>query len=77
MKQIENKDIESARRRFIISIILLILAVIYTISPIDVIPDIIPITGLLDDIPLLLTTAANAGYSYRKLKKEQKQNEAK
>ncbi len=72
MEQIENKDIESARKRFIISVILLILAVLYSISPIDIIPDIIPIAGFLDDIPLLLSTAANAGYSYHKLKKEEK-----
>lgn len=71
MQKIEDKDLESARKRFIISVILLGLAIIYSISPIDIIPDIIPVVGFLDDIPLLLTTAANAGYSYRKMKKEQ------
>lgn len=71
MQQIKDKDLESARKRFFISVILLGLAIIYSISPIDIIPDIIPVVGFLDDIPLLLTTAANAGYSYRKMKKEQ------
>jgi uncharacterized membrane protein YkvA (DUF1232 family) len=39
----------------IIGIIALIIAVIYLISPIDLIPDIIPIVGWIDDVIMLLT----------------------
>jgi uncharacterized membrane protein YkvA (DUF1232 family) len=76
MKQIEDKSLESARKRFIISLVLLGLALIYLISPIDIIPDVIFPVGYLDDIPLLLSTALYAGYAYRKLKKEQKEENA-
>ena len=47
------------------------LAIVYLIWPLDIIPDILGPVGYLDDIPLLITTALYAGYSYRKLKKEQ------
>jgi uncharacterized membrane protein YkvA (DUF1232 family) len=76
MKQIEDTSLESARKRFIGALVMLGLATIYTISPVDLIPDIIPIAGLLDDIPLLISTAAYAGYSYRKMKKERERNNA-
>jgi uncharacterized membrane protein YkvA (DUF1232 family) len=76
MKQIEDKSLESARKRFIISLILLGVAIIYLISPIDIIPDLLFPAGYLDDIPLLLSTALYAGYAYRKLKKEQKEDNA-
>ncbi len=71
MKQIEDKTLEGARKKFIFSLVLLGLAVVYLISPIDIIPDVIFPAGYLEDIPLLLATAVYAGYSYRKMKKEQ------
>lgn len=37
-----------------IGIIALIIAFIYLISPIDIIPDIIPVIGFIDDIVVLL-----------------------
>ncbi len=70
IKQLEDKSLDTARKRFIFSIVILILAVIYLISPIDIIPDALVPIGYLEDIPLLITTAIYAGYSYRKLKKE-------
>ena len=73
MKRIEDSGIESARKRFI-GAVLVVLAIIYTLSPVDLIPDIIPVAGLLEDIPLLISTAVFAGYSYRKMKKERQQN---
>jgi uncharacterized membrane protein YkvA (DUF1232 family) len=69
-RQLEDKSIDTARKRFIFSIVLLVLAVIYLISPIDIKPDALVPIGYLEDIPLLITTAIYAGYSYRKLKKE-------
>ncbi len=74
MKRIEDSGIESARKRFIGAVVMVVLAIIYTLSPVDLIPDIIPVAGLLDDIPLLISTAVFAGYSYRKMKKERQQN---
>ena len=71
MKQLEDKRLVSARRRFLFSLVMLGLAIVYLIWPIDIIPDVIVPVGYLDDIPLLITTALYAGYSYRKLKKEQ------
>jgi uncharacterized membrane protein YkvA (DUF1232 family) len=76
MKQIEDKSINSARKRFIFSLVMLGLAVVYLISPIDIIPDVLLPAGLLDDIPLLLSTAVYAGYSYRKMKKEREREHA-
>ena len=76
MKHIEDTSLESARKHFIGAVVMVVLAVIYTISPVDLIPDIIPVAGLLDDIPLLLSTALYAGYSYRKMKKERERNQA-
>lgn len=76
MKQIEDKSLDSARRRFIFSLVMVGLALVYLISPIDIIPDIIFPAGYLDDIPLLLSTALYAGYSYRKMKKEREREHA-
>ena len=36
------------------SILLIIAAIIYFISPIDLLPDLLPITGLTDDLGVLL-----------------------
>ena len=73
MKQIKDNSIDSARKQFIFSLVILGLAVIYLISPIDIIPDLIFPAGYLDDIPLLIATAIYAGYSYRKMKKGREQ----
>lgn len=70
MNQSKDTGLESARKRFIVALVMLGLAVIYTIWPLDLIPDILVPAGYLDDIPLLISTAAFAGYSYRKIKKE-------
>lgn len=74
MKKIEDTDIKSARKRFIIAMIMLAFAIIYLVSPIDFIPDVLFPAGYLDDIPLLITTAAYAGFAYWKLKKKELQS---
>jgi uncharacterized membrane protein YkvA (DUF1232 family) len=76
MKQIEDKSLEGLRKKFIFSLVLLGLAVAYLIFPFDFIPDVIPVAGYLDDIPLLIATAVYAGYSYRRMKKEQERTKA-
>jgi uncharacterized membrane protein YkvA (DUF1232 family) len=76
MKQIEDKSMASARRRFIFSLVLLGLALIYLISPVDLIPDVIFPAGYLDDIPLLIAAAVYAGFSYYKMKKERERENA-
>ena len=74
MKNSEEKNVKEARKKFIMSLVILGLAVVYLISPVDLIPDAIFPAGYLDDLPLLFVTAIYAGYSYLKLKKEQKLN---
>lgn len=71
MEQIEDKSLESAKRKFTISIVMLIIAVIYFISPVDIIPGPPPFEWI-EDIPLLLAAALYSGYSYRKVLKERK-----
>jgi len=52
-KEIETKKIKP------LDWILLILAIVYAISPIDIISDIIPVGGWLDDFTALATTVLN------------------
>jgi uncharacterized membrane protein YkvA (DUF1232 family) len=76
MRQIEDKSLSSARRRLIFSLVMVGFAIVYTVSPIDLIPDVLFPAGYLDDIPLLIGTAAYAGYSYWKLKRERRREHA-
>ncbi|HOO71451.1 MAG TPA: YkvA family protein [Spirochaetota bacterium] len=72
MKNSEDKKMKEARKKFIMSLVMLGLAAVYLVSPVDLIPDAIFPAGYLDDLPLLMVAAIYAGYSYLKLKKEQK-----
>jgi len=74
MKKIEDMDVKSARKRFIIAMVMLAFAVVYLVWPMDLIPDVLFPAGYLDDIPLLIATAVYAGYAYWKLKKKEQQN---
>ena len=47
------------------AIIGVILAIIYLISPIDIIPDIIPVIGLIDDVIVIAMAGAFAMDSWR------------
>ncbi|MFC1670983.1 hypothetical protein ACFL20_11385 [Spirochaetota bacterium] len=69
MKQIEDKSLESARNKFMISIVMVIIAIIYLISPVDFIPGPPPFEWI-EDIPILLGTLIYSGYTYNKLKKQ-------
>lgn len=60
-KQVKNKKISKN-----ISIILVILAIIYNISPVDFIVDITPIIGLADDVVLTLAALVNLYMKWRK-----------
>lgn len=71
MKQIENNSLENAKKKFYRSIIILIIAIIYLISPIDLIPGAPPFEWI-EDIPILIIASIYTGYSYFKLKKEQR-----
>ncbi len=45
----------SARPRWV-WVVILILAVLYVLSPIDFIPDILPVLGWIDDVAVILIT---------------------
>lgn len=49
-----------------------LLALIYGASPIDVIPDLIPILGLMDDALIVPTLLIVALFSWRKSQRERK-----
>lgn len=70
MQQIEDRSATNVKRRFIVSLILLIAGIIYAISPLDIIPDVLVPIGWVDDIGVLLTSFIFSWYSYRKLKHE-------
>ncbi len=71
MQQIEDRSPAHVKRRFIISLVLLVAGIVYAISPIDIIPDVLVPIGWVDDIGVLLASFIYSWYSYRKLKKEQ------
>ena len=50
------------------SIIIIIFAFIYTILPADLVPDLVPILGWLDDIAIDLFGFVNVYLKWRKLK---------
>jgi len=70
-----DHSIRSAKRKFILSVILLAGGIIYTLFPMDIIPDILGPIGWMDDLGLLLAACANAAISYRKMKKKERQGE--
>ncbi|MCX7677714.1 MAG: DUF1232 domain-containing protein [Spirochaetes bacterium] len=71
MNQIEQSEQtrSALKRRFIISLVLLIAGIIYAIVPIDIIPDLLGPIGWIDDIGVLLLACLYSWFSYRKLKK--------
>lgn len=57
-----------ARKKFKYSIIWLTIGILYSIWPLDIIPDSFPVVGWIDDISLLLATFTNSGLRYWRLK---------
>lgn len=70
MQKLEDRTLLNTKRRFIISLILLIAGIIYAIVPLDIIPDVLVPIGWVDDIGFLTASFIFSWYSYRKLKKE-------
>ena len=50
----ENKEVTCMKK-----FILVIIAVLYCVSPIDILPDAVPIVGFLDDVIVVLTAISN------------------
>lgn len=69
MKQIDDNSYESARKKFLFSLVILVIALMYLISPVDLIPGPPPFEWV-EDIPILIISVIYSGYSYMKLKKE-------
>ena len=49
-----------------IAILLIIIALIYGISPVDLIPDLAPFIGWVDDVVIILMSIINAYIKWRK-----------
>ena len=72
MKQLENESVSSAKKKFILSMVLLLGGILYTLWPIDIIPDILGPVGWIDDISILLVTFLYAAYSYYRKDRQNK-----
>lgn len=63
------KSLKAARLRFILALVFLIAGIVYTISPIDIIPDLLGPIGWIDDIVALIVTFIFAAVSYFRMKR--------
>jgi len=72
MEQLENESVSSAKKKFILSLVLLLGGILYTLWPIDIIPDILGPIGWIDDISILLVTFLYAAYSYYRKDRQDK-----
>lgn len=73
---IEEQSFNAVKRKFIFSLLLLAAGIIYTVWPIDIIPDILGPVGWLDDLSILAASAVWSARSYFKLKKMKEGEEA-
>jgi uncharacterized membrane protein YkvA (DUF1232 family) len=74
MKQIDASP-QTAKRRFIVSLVLLVAGIIYTLFPLDIIPDILGPIGWVDDMGVLLAVFLNAANAYRRMKRRDRETE--
>ncbi len=65
----KTKSLKTARLKFILAIVFLIAGIIYTISPIDLIPDLLGPVGWVDDIAALLVTFLYAAFAYFRMRR--------
>lgn len=65
--KVKSKELSRARLKFILSLVFLGFGVVYILSPIDLIPDILGPIGWVDDIGVLVTTALYSGVSFFRL----------
>jgi uncharacterized membrane protein YkvA (DUF1232 family) len=72
----KSKQLSRARIKFILSLIFLAFGVLYILSPIDIIPDILGPIGWVDDIGVLVTTALYSGVSFFRLVMAEKDKNA-
>jgi uncharacterized membrane protein YkvA (DUF1232 family) len=70
-----GQALKAAKRTFLLSVTLLVGGIVYTLFPLDIIPDILGPFGWVDDLGLLLAACANAAISYKKMKKKGRQGE--
>ncbi len=75
MEKIEDKSEGIVKRRLILTFVFLLAGIVYLISPIDLIPDILGPIGWVDDIFFLIVSFLLSFLSYRKMKKEKKELE--
>jgi len=68
-----GESLEKAKKRFHASIVMLVLALIYLISPVDLIPGPPPFEWI-EDIPILISALIFNAYSYWKLRKERERS---
>ena len=61
---VENKGASDFQKA--LSVFLLILSLMYTVSPIDLAPDAIPVVGWLDDLGFLATATMNVMQQFAK-----------
>jgi len=64
------QSLKTAKLKFIIALVLLVAGFIYTISPIDLIPDLLGPVGWVDDLAALLVTFIFAAVSYFRMKRK-------
>ncbi|MDR1695762.1 MAG: DUF1232 domain-containing protein [Endomicrobium sp.] len=63
-------EVVKKKSRLSFAWIILLVAVIYTISPADAIPDVVPVGGWLDDIIINAAAILNLIIKYRKRNKD-------
>lgn len=65
------KSLRTAKLKFIIALVLLVAGFVYTISPIDLIPDLLGPIGWVDDLAALIVTFIFAAISFYRMKRAQ------
>ena len=69
-----DKTLKKAKRNFILSLALLAGGIVYTVSPVDIIPDMLVPLGWVDDLGVLLVTCLHSARSYFRLKRQSGEN---